>query len=102
MRLVIGGIYQGREGYARKQYGNDISIYRGLLTELEQGQNVAAILQRALASQVVIAEEPYCGLTAVEADERRLWEEYGQLLKDLATEADSVERVVCGIAQRLK
>ena len=102
MRLIIGGIYQGRERYARKRYGNDISIYRDLLTELEQGQSVDDIRQRALASQVVIAEEPYCGLTAVEADERRLWEEYGRLLTNLTAEADSVERVVCGIAQRLK
>lgn len=110
MRLIVGGLFQGRKEYAKSTYGADISIYNNLVDDvkqlLEKGSSEEAIIDelsfKAKGYDVVIAEEVYSGLTLVEADMRRLMEVYGRVLNVIAKDAVSVERVVCGLAISLK
>ena len=110
MRLIIGGIYQGKEKYARTKYGDDIQILGDLVEKIKKAIElgdkeediIADILSKALKVDVVIALEAFGGLTPIDASTRKLVEIYGRLLEKLAGEAESVERVVCGLGQRLK
>ena len=121
MRLIIGGIYQGRERFARTKYGQNITVYRGLYEDVKQaleeiyGDNIKRNDENHTESFIeilglhniakydcVIAEEPYSGLTPISKEERKLTEYYGRVLEELANQAESVERVVCGLGQSLK
>ena len=102
MRLIIGGVYQGRESYAREKYGKDINIYRGVMDDLRAGLDKKAIILKAVEADAVIAEEPYCGLAPMDMEINKLYENYGRVMEQIASEAESVERVVCGLAQSLK
>ena len=110
MRLIIGGVYQGRQRYAYDKYGADIKIYRevfenvkNLVTDgIKEPEVIKIILEKAKLSDVVIAEEQFSGLTPIDKDENHLYEVYGRCLTFLADEAESVERVVCGLGQKLK
>lgn len=102
MRLIIGGIYQGRERYARNKYGEDITIFRDIYQQIRSNISSDDIYMKAINSDVVIAEESFAGLSEIDKTERENHEEYGRLLEKIANSAVSVERVVCGLAQSLK
>jgi len=102
MRLIVGGIYQGREKYARDKYGKDVTVYRDIFDDLCKGYSYETVLNKAVISDVVIAEEAFGGLFITDEKDRKLNEEYGRLLIELSSRADSVERIVCGLAMSLK
>ena len=102
MRLIVGSIFQGRSDYAREKYGRDKSIYRDLFEDLKKGIAVEDILLKANEVDIVVAEEPFGGLLPLDEETRELYENYGRILEQIASEAISVERVVCGLAQSLK
>lgn len=110
MRLIIGGVYQGRQRYAYGKYGEDIKIYRDVFERVKslvadgqkESEIVNIILDESKKSDVVIAEEQFSGLASIKKDENHLYEVYGRCLTLLAAEAESVERVVCGLGQSLK
>lgn len=110
MRLIIGDIYQGREAYAKNTYGKDITVYKNLAEDiknsLQEGLSEEKIIENILLRvnpyNVVIAEEGYCGLTPIKKEERTFTEIYGRTLGAISRNADSVERVVCGLAISLK
>lgn len=51
---------------------------------------------------IVICDEVGCGVVPVDREERIWRETVGRLCCTLAQRAESVERVFCGLAQRLK
>ena len=63
-----------------------------LLTTLEKNENL----------QLLISDEIGYGLVPVDDFEREYREFHGRVMTELAEQADCVERVVCGILQRIK
>ena len=51
---------------------------------------------------VMISDEVGNGIVPVDAFEREYRERTGRILVELARRADEVERVICGIGQRIK
>ena len=109
MRLIIGNIYQGRHNFARQKYGNNISIMDDLEDFVRDNmaeETIEKVVQKALEyagqADVVIASEGYGGLTQIEEEERLYAKAYGETLTALAREAESVERVVCGLGMSMK
>ena len=126
MRLIIGGYAQGRLSYCRRKYGvTDADIWDAACSPLAQwqGQRViihAAALAAARLKQgkepaqevqfpffqqkelLVISQEMGCGLVPVSPEERALREAVGRMNCALAEQAESVERVCCGLGMYLK
>ncbi len=51
---------------------------------------------------IIISDEVGNGIVPMEAEEREYRERLGRILCTLAEKAEKVERVICGIGQRLK
>ncbi len=110
MRLVVGSIYQGREDYAYRTFGENITIFRGLESlvrdgmaeDLPENTIIKMATETAKLCDVVIAADSYGGLTPMDKNERCFTEIYGRALQELAFQAIRVDRVVCGLGQRIK
>jgi len=110
MKLIIGGVYQGKKEYVLSHYGAEISIYENLENDIlklcdlgkTQDEIINEILKKAVNADVVIAKEPYCSLTPIKKEDRMFTEIYGRLLERLAKKADTVERIICGLVQIIK
>ena len=68
------------------------SINEALLTILENNRSL----------QLLISDEIGYGLVPIDDFEREYREFHGRVMTELAEQADCVERVVCGIPQRIK
>jgi adenosylcobinamide kinase/adenosylcobinamide-phosphate guanylyltransferase len=119
MDLIIGGTYQGKLDYAKEQFhlknediytctaNEDADVSRRCLNRVQE------IVLRALRmgrtpefafrpDAVLLCDDIFCGVVPTD-DETRAWrEQTGRLLGELARRADTVTRVFCGIAQKLK
>ncbi len=110
MILVVGSIYQGREDYAFRTFGENITIFRdleklvadGIEEDLPENTIVKMATETAKLCQVVLASDSYGGLTPMDEKDRTFTEIYGRVLQELAVQADRVDRVVCGLGQRIK
>ena len=51
---------------------------------------------------VIISDEISNGIVPIEAFEREYRERTGRILVELAKKAEEVERVICGIGQKIK
>lgn len=124
MRLVIGGYAQGKLSYVLRTYHLDEGqVVRGEVPE-ETDKTVVFnhlhswVKERILAGGnpereletmverwpdcILISDEIGNGIVPLEAGEREYRERLGRMLVELAKRADSVERVFCGIGQRIK
>lgn len=130
MKLIIGGAYQGKKEYTKAKYhiqeaqiwqggypvpaGEWRGIY-GLHNIIKQMMNVKSCdtaqqeilvyIKQILAHRqdmVLICDEVGSGIVPVDQRERAYRECVGRVLCELAKEADTVERVHCGIGQRIK
>lgn len=124
MRLVIGGYAQGKLNYVLRTYHLDEGqVVRG---EVPEGTDKTVVFnhlhswvkKRILAGGnperelgAMIERQPDCilisddignGIVPLEAGEREYRERLGRMLVEIAKKADSVERVFCGIGQRIK
>ena len=61
-----------------------------------------ARLEAAGCKVVIIADEVGCGVVPMEPKERMYRECVGRCLIELAGKAESVERVICGLGQKIK
>lgn len=124
MVLITGGAYQGKLQYAREAYGlQDADIFtcegqkidfsRRCVDKLEE--YVYACTQAGVdprpyleenkekwKDSVILCQDIFCGVVPVEADQRAWRQETARLCQYLSREADSVIRMFCGLAQRLK
>lgn len=124
MKLIIGGAFQGKLEYAKKTYGiTDGNIFEctddgkidlgcGLVNHIEKwtlwcvrnGIEPLDYFTDNLSNNdiIFISDDISCGVVPVTKDERMWREANGRLLMKLSEKSDEVERVFCGIAQRLK
>lgn len=126
MELYVGGFAQGKLAYVQEKYGKECktvedisqlqdvgrservifdSFHRWFWRELERGESPEDKMDAVLLSfpnLLVISSEPGDGLMPMEAKERDYRERLGRYLCRMARMADRVERIVCGIGQRIK
>lgn len=127
MKLVIGGYAQGKLNYVLQKYGVETSrILDGEIPKNIEGQRgiiVVNHLHHWIKSRIVqdgcpeeeifdfvenypdcvlISDEVGNGIVPIEVFEREYRERTGRILVELAKKAEEVERVICGIGQRIK
>ena len=122
--IIIGGAFQGKAQYATKIYPG-LELTDGFNCPLDEIENCVAInkfnsftrrwllegktkeallttLEKNENLQLLISDEIGYGLVPVDDFEREYREFHGRVMTELAEQADCVERVVCGIPQRIK
>ena len=120
MKLFIGGCHQGKAAYAAERTGLQAvactpeealsapainQFHLTIRTLLEQGGDPEEYARTLLARNpdaVVISDEVGLGVVPVDPFERRWREAVGRALCILAASAQQVERISCGLGQRLK
>ena len=131
MKLIIGGYAQGKFEYVMQQMGKrPVVVYDGELPkfteEMESMKEKVVIVDhfhRWVKKQVevcgkveeevmafvdnfpdciVICDEIGNGIVPIDPLEREYREQTGRILILLAKKAEEVERVICGIGQRIK
>ena len=124
MILILGGAYQGKRSYTKRRFSLDeediftcsdsyVDYSKKCLDHLEEftyacvrdGKDPLAYImenQSQIQDKVLICQDIFCGVVPMERD-LRLWRDAtGKLCQYLASEADSVYRLYCGLEQRLK
>lgn len=127
MKLVIGGYAQGKLNYVLQKYDMEpCQIWDGgiPMNKSEQRDTVvinhlhhwikARIAEDGFPEEeifafvedcpncVIISDEVGNGIVPIEAFEREYRERTGRILVELAKKAEEVERVICGIGQKIK
>lgn len=122
--IIIGGAFQGKTQYATKIYPG-LKLTDGFNCPLDEIENCVAVnkfhsftrrwllegrtkealltmLENNRNLQLLISDEIGYGLVPIDDFEREYREFHGRVMTELAERADRVERVVCGIPQRIK
>lgn len=126
MKLVIGGAYQGKLAYAKKEFAKENlswtdgalcsfedvytcqgiwhfeSFLRRMLAEGKDTSGLAASIAAANPDLIIVSTEIGYGLVPVDAFDREYREQAGRVCTELAALASRVDRVVCGIGTTLK
>ncbi|MCD8050241.1 MAG: bifunctional adenosylcobinamide kinase/adenosylcobinamide-phosphate guanylyltransferase [Clostridiales bacterium] len=122
MRLIIGGAGQGKLPYALRTYNctpADVAetfsaartervfdrFHAAVRATLEAGEDPQRLTKELLQANpgiIILCDEVGCGVIPVQPEERAWRETVGHLCCDLAEQAESVERVFCGLPMRLK
>lgn len=123
-QIIIGGAFQGKTRYA-KQNNPEVELMGGAdcpldeiescmainefhsftrrwLSEGRTKEELLKILEKNENLQLLISDEIGYGLVPIDDFEREYREFHGRVMTELAEKADCVERVVCGIPQRIK
>ena len=107
MILIVGGFAAGKRAWAKEALGySDAAFSRNptdsapVLYDLQDLDNVS--LEDLLQKEVVICNEVGCGVVPMLKEEREYREQVGRMQVILAKSSESVERVICGIAQKIK
>ncbi len=127
MRLIIGGYAQGKLNYVLHKYDAKASkVWDGEIPQNTDEQCKTVIINHfhhwvklRIACDgcpeeeilhfvenypdcVIISDEVGNGIVPAEASEREYRERTGRILVELAAIAEEVERVICGIGQKIK
>ena len=124
MRLVIGGAHQGKLAWVLQDTGlpqqaavdgKTCSLTNGMPAAvldglhhlvrraLEENLDPVAVCMAYIGSDtVVICDEVGCGVVPLHPEQRQWREATGRLCCTLAQQAQRVDRVLCGLAQRIK
>ena len=113
MILVIGAIASGKIEYVKALGFSDKDIADGVIDErpvvnnlqaivLQDPQNGQNLFDLLLKKEVVICNEVGSGVIPANRQEREGREVVGRLCNQLAREAKSVVRMVCGIPNIIK
>ena len=123
MQAIVGGYAQGKLQYAMEKYGaKDWILADGYLPEagqkviinhfhlwvrrtMEKGECPEEKIKEYLEAHpqcIIISDEIGGGLVPMDAFEREYRERTGRILVELAKGAEEVERVICGIGQKIK
>lgn len=110
MELYIGGKYQGKYEYVKEVrevceelIWNHYETW--FLEQLTLGNNPEWLTEEQLNKNpdiFIISDEIGNGIVPVDKKEREYRERLGRMLCVLAGKASRVERIVCGIGQRIK
>ena len=122
--IIMGGAFQGKTQYATKIYPG-LKLTDGFNCPLDEIENCVAVnefhsftrrwllegrtkealltmLENNRNLQLLISDEIGYGLVPIDDFEREYREFHGRVMTELAEKADGVERVVCGIPQKIK
>lgn len=124
LKLVTGGAFQGKYAWASAEYPglswtdggicslDEIHTFQGMnrfhlfiRRWLEAGREKEELTDLILERQgdiVLVGDEIGCGLVPIDAFDREYREAAGRICTEMAAEAARVDRVVCGIARRVK
>ncbi|WP_342759173.1 bifunctional adenosylcobinamide kinase/adenosylcobinamide-phosphate guanylyltransferase [Kineothrix sedimenti] len=127
MELYIGGYAQGKLRYVLKESGRGLeSVVDGALEDLadigqekeiinrfhewfflklQLKEEPEKIIEQILSNRkdlIIISNEVGCGIVPMEEEQRQYRERLGRCLCDIAKKADRVERIICGLGQRIK
>ena len=127
MKLIIGGYAQGKLQYVLQTYHLEAYIIGdGMIPESVEAQGKTVVLNhfhnwvktRMSAGAhpeseilsflekhpdtIIISDEIGNGIVPIDAFEREYRERTGRILVELAAKAEEVERVICGIGQKIK
>lgn len=128
MEFYIGGYAQGKLQYVLQthqgenvevidgdnitEFANDIKkkvifnhFHLWVKREIEEGRNPEQQIKEFIKRYencIIISDEIGNGIVPMELQERNYRERLGRIQIELATRAERVERVICGIGQRLK
>jgi len=125
MKLVIGGAFQGKLDFARKQFRQEDGWVDGctcgkeelfackgifhfheyvkrLLREEKAADKIAEELIRNNPDCIIVTNELGSGIVPVDAFDREYRETTGRICTKLAAYADEVYRVICGNGQVIK
>ena len=122
-RLIIGGYAQGKLNYVlKKEAGENFRLVEADLPK-EEGRVIInhfhLWVRSCLAAKkkpeeelkqwllqhsdwIILSDEIGNGIVPVDAFERDYRERLGRLLCEIAEKAERVERIICGIGQRIK
>ena len=124
MEMIIGGAYQGKTEYARKQYpqlrwsdGGSVTeeelmnaqgvtgFQQYIRSELENGKDVSDLAEKIICKNpdiVLVSQEVGYGVVPVDAFDRKYREAVGRVCTKLAAYSHKVTRVICGIGTVIK
>lgn len=126
MKLYIGGYAQGKLNYVVKQLGEkpyrilegkpetgdkkaEVLIFHGLhlwvkamIEAGEPAEDKVADFLKENPESILISDEVGNGIVPMRKEEREYRERLGRILISCAEQAERVERIVCGLGQRLK
>lgn len=109
MIFIIGGAYQGKTEYARKNFGGKYQFvekyHEVVRRQMQEGKNPLLEAEKLLAAEgdlVIISNEVGYGLVPVEKEERQYRECVGRVNCFFAGQAEQVIRVICGVGSVIK
>lgn len=124
MEMIIGGAYQGKDAYAKKQYpqlnwidGNSVTekelmnaqgitnFQQYIRRELKDGKDVSDLAEKIIKNNpdiILVSQEVGYGVVPVDAFDRKYREAVGRVCTKLAAYSYKVTRVVCGIGTVIK
>lgn len=124
MELIIGGAFQGKKEYAKKQHPDilwkdaavlseeEILHIPGILNfqeyirkEMKDERDPAQIAEKLLKENpdaIIVSREVGYGVVPVDAFEREYREMVGRICTKLAAGSSRVTRVVCGVGMVIK
>lgn len=110
MELYIGGYKQGKLRYvltkhpnAEDRVFNDLHLW--IKKMMKDGQDAQGEVMRYIDQNpdcIIICDEVGNGIVPVDGFERAYRENVGRILIEVAKRADRVERITCGLGQRIK
>ena len=124
MKLIIGGMYQGKLEYALNKYGLsredvyecingeidyskriiykfNLYIYNLIKDGIDPVKEVINNLER-FKDKIIISDEISSGVVPLDKMDRLYRDKVGVILNRLASESDSVVRIFCGLEEKLK
>ena len=108
MKLYIGGAFQGQEELARRENpgAEIIADFHAVMREQTQKGADARAFAAEICEQhpdaAIVSDEIGSGIVPTDAFERAWRENTGRALCVIASRADQVTRVVCGVGMRIK
>lgn len=125
MVLITGGVFQGKQAFARETFQISDGIADGVAADFEElaGARMIINFEQWIARElrekkdavqkagqlairnpgvVICAAELGCGIVPADAFDRQWRETVGRICCMLAEKSDAVYRVVCGIGTKIK
>ena len=111
MTLIIGGAYQNKYEWALSKYKeqniwNDFHLFvKENLAAGKTSDEIKQVIESKINSKpgiVIICDEIGCGIIPATKEERTYRETTGRLLCFIASKAESVYRITCGVEQKIK
>lgn len=122
MILIVGGAYQGKEAFAKEQFprlrwadgrtcgfgefsevDGMVNFHEYIRRLMKEEKELDGLAEEISASfQVVVTDELGYGIVPMDRFDRAYREKTGRICTQLATKAEKVYRVICGIGTVIK